>query len=681
MTINDKNEEVQNKESIDLKETRQPGRDPNQPGQTPQDSGDERFFKGPNIFNIFLVIFVITFIINTLFLNNLRDARQTIAYSQFLQLVESGNLAEVQLGEEEVTFEISKNADQAELDQILYPDGRPENVALPAGGTVFTAVRADDPQLIDRLTENKVPFYQVLNQSGSSPFLNFLTYWVLPVVVMYLFYSFILRNAAKKMGGTMGSGGGLFGIGKSKATEYNVEKRVDVKFSDVAGQDEAKESLMEMVDFLKNPEKYTKIGATQPKGALLVGPPGTGKTLLARAVAGEAGVPFYSITGSEFVEMFVGVGASRVRDLFDTAKKNAPCIIFIDEIDAIGKSRDNALGSNDEREQTLNQLLAEMDGFEGSEGIVVLAATNRPEVLDKALLRPGRFDRRIIVDKPDLKGREEILLVHARKYKLGSDVQFREVALATSGATGADLANMLNEAALLAVKDGREVVTQKDLLESVEVVIAGKEMKDRVMNSKEREMVSYHEVGHALVSALQKDGPPVTKITIVPRTMGSLGYTMNVPEEERYLLTKSELLAQITSLLGGRAAEIVKFGEVTTGASNDIERATKMARGMITQYGMSEKFGPMNLESTTNQYLDGRNVGNYSDETGSVIDTEVRKILASCQDNAVEMIKENTAALDRIAKFLLEKENISGKEFMELLKAENVDVKGEVEVK
>jgi cell division protease FtsH len=435
----------------------------------------------------------------------------------------------------------------------------------------------------------------------------------------------------------------------------------------VAGQDEAKESLTEMVDFLNNPEKYREIGAKQPKGALLVGPPGTGKTLLAKAVAGESGVPFYSISGSEFVEMFVGVGASRVRDLFETAKKNTPCIIFIDEIDAIGKSRDNQLGSNDEREQTLNQLLAEMDGFDSGEGIIVLAATNRPEVLDKALLRPGRFDRRIIVDKPDLPGREAILKVHAAKVKLDPDVNLYDIALATSGASGADLANMINEGALLAVRKGRKMVTQKDLMEALEIVIAGKEKKDRVLNPKERKMVAYHEVGHALVSALQKNSQPVQKITIVPRTMGSLGYTINMPEEERYLMTESEILAQITTLLGGRAAETLVFGEVNTGASNDIERATKLARGMVTQYGMSDKFGPMGLESTQTQYLDGRYVAHHSEQTGSLIDEEVRNILDQCQQDANSLLEANRAALDKISAHLLEKENITGQEFMQLL--------------
>ena len=481
---------------------------------------------------------------------------------------------------------------------------------------------------------------------------------------MYLLFTFLSRKLMGKMGGGMG---GVLGVGKSKAKEYSMEKNTGVMFSHVAGQDEAKDSLMELADHLKNPEKYQEIGAKQPKGALLVGPPGTGKTLLAKALAGEAGVPFYSISGSEFIEMFVGVGASRVRDLFEQAKKSAPGIIFIDELDAIGKSRDSQIGGNDEREQTLNQLLTEMDGFSSGKGIVVLAATNRPEILDKALLRPGRFDRRIVVEKPDLIGREAILKVHAANVKVDESIDLHEIALATSGATGADLANMVNEGALFAVKDGRSTVRQTDLMEAVEVVIAGKEKKDRIMNAKERQMVAYHEVGHALVSALQKNRQPVQKITIIPRTMGSLGYVMNMPEEERYLLTKDELLAQITTLLGGRAAEIVQFGSVTTGASNDIERATELARSMVTQYGMSDKMGPMSLESVKNRYLDGGRVKNCSDETGTLIDDEVRSILLDCQQKATEILNSNKNSLDKISEFLLEKENITGDEFMKLI--------------
>ncbi len=626
--------------------------------------------RGPNIFNILMIIFLITFLINTFFVDRVSKNAQTIEYSQFIELVESGNINKALLSDSQLQITINADADLSEVEKILYPDGREEKLQpAPKAGANYIANRVEDPDLVKRLSGNNVAFSQIESDTGSSPFRSFITMWIIPTLIMYLIYFFGIRNVMRKVGQNQSAGklGGIFGVGKSKAKEYNLEKNTGVTFDDVAGQDEAKESLTEMVDFLHNPEKYRRIGAKQPKGALLVGSPGTGTTLLAKAVAGESGVPFYSISGSEFVEMFVGVGASRVRDLFETAKKNTPCIIFIDEIDAIGKSRDNQLSSNDEREQTLNQLLAEMDGFDSGKGIVVLAATNRPEVLDKALLRPGRFDRRIIVDKPDLIGREAILKVHAAKVKLDSDVNLYDIALATSGATGADLANMVNEGALLAVKEGREKVAQKDLMEAVEVVIAGKEKKDRIMNPKEREMVAYHEVGHALVSALQKNSQPVHKITIVPRTMGSLGYTMNMPEEERYLLTKSEILAQITTLLGGRAAETLVFGEVSTGASNDIERATKLARGMVTQYGMSDKFGPMGLESTQNQYLDGRNVAHHSEQTGTLIDQEVRDILAHCQQDADNLLKDNRDALDRISAHLLEKENITGQEFMQLL--------------
>lgn len=620
-----------------------------------------------NIFNMLIVIFLINFLLNFLFASNVVTGLQ-IEYSQFIRLVESGNVDRVQIDDEVLKIALIKDADLAQIEKIIYPEGRnPDSKQQPAPKTsdAYTVVRIDDPLLVERLNENNVGFYKP-QARANSPILSFLLSWIVPVLLMYLLFNFFGRNVMSKMG--QGGGmGGVFGVGKSKAKEYNLEKSTGVQFDDVAGQDEAKESLIELVDFLKNPGKYHEIGAKQPKGALLVGPPGTGKTLLAKAIAGEAGVPFYSISGSEFVEMFVGVGASRVRDLFENAKKNAPCIIFIDEIDAIGKSRDNQLGSNDEREQTLNQLLSEMDGFDGKKEIVVLAATNRPEILDKALLRPGRFDRRIIVEKPDLPGREAILRVHAAKVKLAEDINFREIALATSGATGADLANMVNEGALLAVKGGRKCVSQKDFMDAVEVVIAGKEKKDRVMNPKERRMVAYHEVGHALISAWQKNSQPVQKITIVPRTMGSLGYTMNMPEEERYLLTQNELLAQITTLLGGRAAEIIQFGEVTTGASNDIDRATTLARGMVTQYGMSERFGPMGLESVQNRYLDGKPVKNCSEATETLIDEEVRQILADCQQKANEILNQNRDSLDKIAEYLLEKENITGEEFMRLL--------------
>ena len=624
--------------------------------------------RGFNLFHALLVMFLITFVLNFLFSGS-GDSALQIEYSQFIQLVDSGNLDTVRLSDDQVQMSLAADADLDEVESILYPQGRStDRQAAPEAGSIYIAVRMDDPDLVERLSAGGVAFSQVATRT-SSPLMSFITMWIVPTVLLYLLYYFVIRKAVNKMGegGGMGGMGAMFGAGKSKAKEYNVEKSTGVKFSDVAGQDEAKESLAEMVDFLHDPAKYQEIGAKQPKGALLVGPPGTGKTMLAKAVAGEAKVPFYSISGSEFVEMFVGVGASRVRDLFEQAKKTAPCIIFIDEIDAIGKSRDNQLGSNDEREQTLNQLLAEMDGFDGEKGIIVLAATNRPEVLDKALLRPGRFDRRIIVEKPDLPGREAILKVHAAKVKLGPDVDLHGIALATSGASGADLANMVNEGALLAVKEGRKAVVQKDLMEAVEVVIAGKEKKDRVMNPTERRTVAYHEVGHALVSALQKNSQPVQKITIVPRTMGSLGYTMNMPEEERYLMTRDEILAQITTLLGGRAAELLKFGQVTTGAANDIERATKLARGMVTQYGMSDAFGPMGLESSQNQYLDGRNVQNCSEETSTLIDDEVRKILADCQQQAVDLLQGNDASLDKISEYLLEKENITGEEFMRLL--------------
>ncbi len=477
----------------------------------------------------------------------------------------------------------------------------------------------------------------------------------LPLVIFVFFMNMIMKR----------SGGGIMGIGKSKAKSY-VQQDTGVTFADVAGEDEAKESLQEMVDFLHNPDNYTKIGAKLPKGALLVGPPGTGKTLLAKAVAGEAHVPFFSLSGSEFVEMFVGVGASRVRDLFEEAKKQAPCIIFIDEIDAIGKTRDSRLGGNDEREQTLNQLLAEMDGFDSSKAILILAATNRPEILDPALLRPGRFDRRVIVDRPDLKGRVAILKVHAKKVLLDETVNLEEIALATSGVVGSDLANMVNEAAILAVKNGRKAVSQRDLFESVEVVLVGKEKKDRILSAKERRIVSYHEVGHALITALDKNAEPVQKITIVPRTMGALGYVMQVPEEEKYLNTKAELQAMIVGFLGGRAAEEIVFRNVTTGASNDIEKATKLCRDMITRYGMSEKFGLMGLEQQDNQYLDKKTYLTCGDATATEIDHEIMKMLSDAYETAKRLLNENRDILDRIAEYLISKETITGKEFMEL---------------
>ena len=520
----------------------------------------------------------------------------------------------------------------------------------------------NDETLVEKLKKGGVQFKAEVPDTAGS-LITELVITVVPIILMVLLFAFFMKRMTK--------GGGMMGIGKSNAKMY-MEKQTGVTFQNVAGQDEAKESLQEFVDFLHNPEKYSGIGAKLPKGALLVGPPGTGKTLLAKAVAGEAGVPFFSLSGSAFVEMYVGVGASRVRDLFKQAQQMAPCIVFIDEIDAIGKTRDTAMGGNDEREQTLNQLLAEMDGFDTNKGLLVLAATNRPEVLDPALLRPGRFDRRIIVDKPDLKGRVDVLKVHAKDVKMDESVNLEEIALATSGAVGSDLANMINEAAINAVKNGRQVVSQKDLFEAVEVVLVGKEKKDRIMSAEERRIVSYHEVGHALVTALQKNTEPVQKITIVPRTMGALGYVMQTPEEEKFLNTKKELEAMIVVALGGRAAEEIVFDTVTTGASNDIEQATKIARAMITQYGMSDRFGLMGLESIQNRYLDGRPVLNCGEATASQIDEEVMRMLKSSYEEAKRLLSENRDALDRIAAFLIEKETITGKEFMKIFR----EVKG-----
>ena len=561
-----------------------------------------------------------------------------ISYSEFINLVESDKV-------EKVKFTSNKIEITPKDDNKLYRV------------TYYTAELRDD-ELLPLLREHNVKFGGTVEDVYSTILWNLLSY-ILPLVLVWVLLYFLIF---RKMGG-----GGVMGVGKTTAKVY-VEKSTGVTFKDVAGQDEAKESLQEVVDFLHNPKKYTDIGAKLPKGALLVGPPGTGKTLLAKAVAGEAKVPFFSLAGSDFVEMFVGVGASRVRDLFKEAQKQAPCIIFIDEIDAIGKSRDTRYGGNDEREQTLNQLLAEMDGFDTSKGLLILAATNRPEVLDKALLRPGRFDRRIIVDKPDLKGRVETLKVHAKSVLMDETVDLDAIALATSGAVGSDLANMINEAAINAVKHGRRYVNQGDLFESVEVVIAGKEKKDRIMGPKEKKMVAYHEVGHALVTALQKDAEPVQKITIVPRTMGALGYTMQVPEEEKFLMTKNELVAHLVTYMGGRAAEEIVFDSVTTGASNDIEQATKIARAMVTQYGMSEKFGLMGLVTVENKYLDGRASLNCGEETAAQIDQEVMKILKESYDEAVCLLQENRSILDEISQYLYEHETITGKEFMKIFR-------------
>lgn len=533
----------------------------------------------------------------------------------------------------------------------------PKESENPLYKTTYKVVQLPVPdyQLVNRLEKAGIENYQAKAKDGSEIFMSVLVS-ILPAIIIFGLLMFMMRGKS-----------GMMGVGKSNAKVY-VEKKTGVTFADVAGQQEAKESLTEMVDFLHHPDRYLKIGAKLPKGALLVGPPGTGKTLLAKAVAGEANVPFFSLSGSDFVEMFVGVGASRVRDLFKQAQSMAPCIIFIDEIDAIGKSRDNGIqgGGNDEREQTLNQLLSEMDGFDTSKGLVILAATNRPEVLDKALLRPGRFDRRVIVERPDLKGRIETLKVHSKDVKMDESVDFNEIALATSGAVGSDLANMINEAALAAVKAGREYVSQSDLFEAVEVVIAGKEKKDRILGKEEKQIVAYHEVGHALVMALQKESEPVQKITIVPRTMGALGYTMQRPEEEKYLNKKDEMLADLVSFFGGRAAEEIKFHTVTTGASNDIERATAMARAMVTQYGMSEEFGLMGLESISNRYLDGRPVMNCAESTAAKVDEVVMGILKEAYAKALELIRANMDILDEAAQFLIEKETITGKEFMKI---------------
>ena len=561
-----------------------------------------------------------------------------IRYDEFETLVEEGKVEEVQL--ESGTLNIILKGDE----RVVYS----------------TPLIGSEDKLAEFLDENGVTKLTKIPPDPTASILSTILSIMIPFVLLIVGMNLIMRK--------MNKGGGVMGVGKSKAKAY-VQKETGVTFKDVAGQDEAKESLQEVVDFLHNPGKYTKIGAKLPKGALLVGPPGTGKTLLAKAVAGEAHVPFFSLSGSDFVEMFVGVGASRVRDLFEEAKKNAPCIIFIDEIDAIGKSRDSRFGGgNDEREQTLNQLLAEMDGFDTSKGILILAATNRPEILDPALLRPGRFDRRVIVERPDLKGRVNILKVHAKDVLLDETVDLDEIALATSGAVGSDLANMINEAAILAVKNGRKAVCQKDLFEAVEVVLVGKEKKDRILSKEERRIVSYHEVGHALVSALQKDAEPVQKITIVPRTMGALGYVMQVPEEEKYLNTKSELEAMLVGFLGGRAAEELVFGNVTTGAANDIEKATKVARAMITQYGMSEKFGLMGLAEVENQYLSGRAALNCGDSTVTEIDHEIMEMLKKAYEEAKRLLSQNREALDKIAEFLIEKETITGKEFMRIFR-------------
>ena len=623
--------------------------DNNQGGRRP-DKGDPRRDQDPNrnkknhqSILAFLICLLVTLVCFSLFTNMLQDNSSEITYDKFIDMVNNDEVKSVTLQSDNLTIVPKKQVNPYQ--EISY----------------YTNLTEDETALTKRLEGTGIIFKSE-PPDAFGEFMAMMLSVLLPSVLLFVLLMFFMRRMNK-------GGGGMMGVGKSRAKAY-VQKETGITFKDVAGQDEAKESLQEVVEFLHNPGKYVEIGAKLPKGALLVGPPGTGKTLLAKAVAGEAHVPFFSLSGSEFVEMFVGVGASRVRDLFEEAKKNAPCIVFIDEIDAIGKSRDSHYGGgNDEREQTLNQLLAEMDGFDTSKGLLILAATNRPEVLDPALLRPGRFDRRVIVDRPDLKGRIDILKVHAKNVRLDDTVDFEAIALATSGAVGSDLANMVNEAAILAVKNGRHAVSQKDLLESVEVVLVGKEKKDRILSAQERRIVSYHEVGHALVSALQKDSEPVQKITIVPRTMGALGYVMQVPEEEKYLNTQKELEAMLVGYLGGRAAEELVFDSVTTGASNDIEQATKVARAMITQYGMSKKFGLMGLATQENQYLNGRAVLNCGDNTATEVDHEVMELLRVSYEEAKRLISSHRKALDKIAAYLIRKETITGKKFMIIFRA------------
>lgn len=615
-----------------MDENRTPNREPNGGGN------QKKSPKNRQSLFMFLIICSVVMLAWSYFGNGGNSSSEEITYTQFLDMIEDENIAEVEI--EGQVLHITPVNQPSSYRKITYDTMKVES----------------NDKVVERLEAAGIKQTGVIPDSTLSIVLELVSIF-LPLALIWIAMGFLMKR--------MGGGGGVMGVGKSKAKVY-IQKETGILFKDVAGQDEAKESLQEMVDFLHNPEKYTAIGAKLPKGALLVGPPGTGKTLLAKAVAGEAKVPFFSLSGSDFVEMFVGVGASRVRDLFEEAKKNAPCIIFIDEIDAIGKRRDTHFGGNDEREQTLNQLLAEMDGFESNKACLVIGATNRPEVLDQALLRPGRFDRRVIVDKPDLKGRVDVLKVHAKNVHLDDTVDLEAIALATSGAVGSDLANMINEAAILAVKHGRKAVSQKDLFEAVEVVLVGKEKKDRVMKPEERRIVSYHEVGHALVNALQKDAEPVQKITIVPRTMGALGYVLQVPEEEKYLNTKKEIEAMIVGCLGGRAAEEIVFDTVTTGASNDIQQATRITRAMVTQYGMSDKFGMMGLESQESMYLDNGTRLNCSEQVAAEVDREIMRILKESYEEAKRLLNENREALDKIAEYLIEKETITGKEFMRI---------------
>ena len=613
----------------------------NRPDQDSGGSNNKKDDMNKKSLLVMVVIAVAVMIIAQILSGKITSASQKeVTYTEFMQDVQEGKVTKVELDSDRIYFELKNDK------YVKYYTGN-----------------VQDERMYEKLDNAGVTYSRKVVDTTTyvlSSILSFVLPMVLMVAVMMIFYRYAFKG-----------GGGVMGVGKSNAKLY-VQNKTGVTFKDVAGQEESKESLKEIVDFLHNPEKYTKIGAKLPKGALLVGPPGTGKTLLAKAVAGEANVPFFSLSGSDFVEMFVGVGASRVRDLFKQAQQNAPCIIFIDELDAIGKSRDSRFGGNDEREQTLNQLLAEMDGFDSSKGIIILAATNRPEILDKALLRPGRFDRRIIVERPDLRGRIDVLKVHAKNVCMDETVDFREIALATSGAVGSDLANIINEAALMAVRNGRNAVSQSDLFESVEVVIAGKAKKDRVLSAEERRIVSYHEVGHALVAALQKNTEPVQKITIIPRTMGALGYVMQVPEEEKYLMSEKQIREELVTMLAGRAAESIVFDSVTTGASNDIEQATKLARAMITQYGMSEKFGLIGLTTVEDQYLGGRATLNCGEATAAEIDQEVMKILKEAYDKALALLADNRDCLDKIAAFLIERETITGKEFMKIFR----EVKG-----
>ena len=613
----------------------------------PQNGDDGR--QGRRIVFLMVAALIATLLINSVYTSIANAYLSEIPYNEFQEYLDKDEIAELEFQSDRIVILTREEAKKPAAQQRMYYTGIIPNY--------------DNSELKAQLDKQGV-IYNTEIVEQASPIVTFVVTWLLPVIIMYALLSLLMRSLSKKMGG------GIGGIGESKAKVY-MEKSTGVTFADVAGQDEAKESLVEIIDFLHNPQKYAAIGAKLPKGALLVGPPGTGKTLLAKAVAGEASVPFFSISGSDFVEMFVGVGASRVRDLFQQAAKVAPAIIFIDEIDAIGRTRDSKFGGNDEREQTLNQLLAEIDGFDSSKGVVILAATNRPEILDKALLRAGRFDRRIIVDRPNLAGRYQTLRVHTKNIKLAEDVDLHKIAQATAGAVGADLANLVNEAALRAVRLGRKAVNQQDLLTSFELVIAGTEKKGTVLTDTEKRIVSYHEVGHALVAALQKHSQPVSKITIVPHTSGALGYTMQMPEEEKFLSSREELIVELQTMLGGRAAEQIVFGIATTGASNDIERATELARKMVTQYGMSDKLGLMALSTVSNPYLDGSTMMNCADSTSSAADEEIHKLLMDCYEDAKRLLTEHRALLDEIAMYLLTKETITGDEFMTYVNAEN----------